>query len=982
MAKGLDAGKDPKLVAQGLLKLENSVQLYEGEFRKRYGMAAVTGTYATEEKLARYKEMCWLLGDQLRVYDPEDDAFDVLGDLGFMDVSTETIEAHGETFNYSAEVAENSFYRCVAWEEFDNITSAKVWRIRTYDKANGLRIDENSFLYQIRLITINDVIYFFVPDGSPNQKISYGYITSSGEVSSSPTVTAISGSTDTYTAALRFAPFDVCQIGARSVMIVHKTSAEDAEVIACDDIASPTWSTNVIALTQAESVGCCRLVDDVGIALYSDTGATPKNVQAQGFDESASSVVSAATIYSWSTSESISSLGGIATSSTEAMCYVALYLSGSENPHEVTRNTYTNTGGTGGAGTPSTWMYGMQPVSKPFPDAVDTTFHYLTLQRDSYSLWEDTRSVYAVVRHDGRMCARFLAGRAQSLSSRLLTPVTVVGTNNWRFTVVRKTGDYRQSGEDTTCAVLVDLTRATPDEVQALESRHQLHIANACPWVLDGRLVTEQGFFSYPLIVSAVASAGGSLDGPATYGYLAIFEDYDSPGQRHRSAPSAVVQATTDATNKTVTLTIGTLPLTHRENVNIAIYRTEGDGSIFYRRGSVANSTSARTVTFVDSAADSILKAEMVYTTGNVLANMPPPPHRVSCLHQERLFVVHRESEEDTVRYTKTFVDGEAAAFADDFLEVRFPPAGGRITALASFMGSLLAFKADRVYEVHGPGLSDAGSGRGFSSPVLISETIGCRNQRTIVEIPQGLMFEAADGICLLDKSLQVKPIGQPAHHWFQQVTLRSAVPIPEEHLVVFPSDDEALVYDYKHNLWGAWTGMGCSDAVEVGGVLWLRMSSGAVRRESRSIYQDADTAVVQTIRPGWFTFEGKLAGYRRVYRLLLSGQLLSACKVRVKIAYDYDPVWVDNLVLEPDASTAFDVDAHFGTGLASGYRHKALLLEVHPSRQKCSAILVEVSGESPSSGAVAEGFALTGISFVVGAKPGAPARLDADRRF
>ena len=38
LTTGLDAGKDPKIVQQGLLRLENSVQRYTGEFRKRYGM--------------------------------------------------------------------------------------------------------------------------------------------------------------------------------------------------------------------------------------------------------------------------------------------------------------------------------------------------------------------------------------------------------------------------------------------------------------------------------------------------------------------------------------------------------------------------------------------------------------------------------------------------------------------------------------------------------------------------------------------------------------------------------------------------------------------------------------------------------------------------------------------------------------------------------------------------------------------------------
>jgi hypothetical protein len=568
------------------------------------------------------------------------------------------------------------------------------------------------------------------------------------------------------------------------------------------------------------------------------------------------------------------------------------------------------------------------------------------------------------------MVARVLPGYAYYLTPASIGGIYERATDQWVVAAVKRT-------DEETSALCLLTINADPGQLHAVETPEHLQIGGSCPWEVDGQQVVEQGYHVYPyhLGVTKAAPAGATDIGVGSYGYIAIYEWYDSRGCLHRSRPSPTASITTTTANDVVTIVVPNLWITRKTGVMIVLYRTAVDGSIYYRLKAVANSSAARTQSVTDSYGDTYLTDnEQLYTTGGVLDNEAPPPYRVHCIHQQRHVVVNREAESWDVRYSKQFTPNEGVTH-NSLLTIRCDPAGGRITALASFGDRLLIFKEHRIYATHGNGYNlvvDTRS-QGYAEPYLVSEAVGCANQKTIVETPSGLLFEGADGIYGLDKTLQVQAVGRPAQYHYEQVTLKSAALVAEQHYALFVSSGSALVYDYLHGQWFTFTNHAATDCAVAQGIYYIKTATGdLVKARNSAAYIDDAAAVAMKIRSGWFSFAG-LGGFKRVREILLLGQNVTKHTLRVKTAYDFDPVWIDNQAFPSAGLASYQgASSHYGTGLASGYRDKALLLSVATSWQKCTAIMLEITDEAtdPDEG-VAQAFALSGISFLVALKDG-----------
>ena len=163
--------------------------------------------------------------------------------------------------------------------------------------------------------------------------------------------------------------------------------------------------------------------------------------------------------------------------------------------------------------------------------------------------------------------------------------------------------------------------------------------------------------------------------------------------------------------------------------------------------------------------------------------------------------------------------------------------------------------------------------------------------------------------------------------------------------------------------------------------ILYHVTAAGTVQAEDRSSYTDNGDHVPVKIRTGWFSF-ASLGGFKRVREILLIGQNVSAHTLRVKTAYDFDPVWVDSQTFDSsDLANYQGPSSHYGAGLASGYLDKSYLISVATSRQKCSAIMLEITDESLVDDVAEESFTLSGLSFLVALK-GGQLRLGPAREF
>lgn len=57
---------------------------------------------------------------------------------------------------------------------------------------------------------------------------------------------------------------------------------------------------------------------------------------------------------------------------------------------------------------------------------------------------------------------------------------------------------------------------------------------------------------------------------------------------------------------------------------------------------------------------------------------------------------------------------------------------------------------------MQGNGPDATGANSDYGDPTLITSDVGCINDNSVVIMPQGLMFQSAKGIYLLDQSLKL----------------------------------------------------------------------------------------------------------------------------------------------------------------------------------------------------------------------------------
>ena len=551
-----------------------------------------------------------------------------------------------------------------------------------------------------------------------------------------------------------------------------------------------------------------------------------------------------------------------------------------------------------------------------------------------------------------------------------------------------------------------------------------LNLASSCPWEIAGSTIVESGFLCRPRVVVTQPASGDPGDGVAPklptgkYGFAAVYEWTDERGRLYRSDPSFVESYTVGTGNGEGIgdVNVSSLHLSNKRplggagEIQIRLYRTTLDGTTYrYVDSKVMDRTAAYTVFQAEynAVGDGVqlsdldlAKNEVIYSDpdnlegGTGLVNEQPNPYRTHCIHQGRHFYVHRDYENAHIFYSHQFIPGFAPEYSND-LRVTVPPDGGRILAMISYLDKLFIFKERRIYATHGNGLDGAGNGTGYATPYLITDSIGLKkvdvtgglpNSSSLVRTPIGVMFQSDQGILLLDQGLKLRPIGDRVSYFTDQSTyyISSSNVLPGRNLVIFTAADVlggtdwALVYDYVQDQWSTYSAYECPDAVEAYGVLYMKRSS-LVRVENTGSYVDdpGDVQVPLRIVTGWFSF-AQPGGYQRIRDMHVLGQYLTAHSLRVRIGYDFDPVWTDSYVYDPELSTTLnakyaDYSAHFGSAQDSTYDDKAYLVEVAGSRQKCTAVRFELSDEDPVAGGTsAQALRLNGIVLSAAFKKGA----------
>ena len=510
---------------------------------------------------------------------------------------------------------------------------------------------------------------------------------------------------------------------------------------------------------------------------------------------------------------------------------------------------------------------------------------------------------------------------------------------------------------------------------------------------IDGVQQVENNFLMFnELTTIGPLNSTGSI-APGTYSYRIYPEWVNSLGQREQGTMAADLQITIGAPNNTVQITGGVnfLSQTLRNTsfatgvANLAIYRTQNNGTVFYRVSSAdpADATLAlngfATGAFQDGLTDAqIATREIDYRAGGVLDNLPPPPCTVLCAGNSRLFCAGFE-DPNLIWASKQFSTGEPVAW-NDALTIVVPTGDGPISALAVLNDELIVFRRNAIYTIGGDGPNNLGVLGQFDPPRIVSQAIGCSNPRSIVRIAEGIVFQSQRGIYLLGNDRALTYIGADVEAYNSE-TITSAVALEDRGEIRFLSANRCLVLDLLQQQWAVWTIHGTSATLHNGAYVYMA-GDGDVRREVDGFFLDDVATYSMVIETPWMHLAG-VQGIQRVRRALFLGDYHGSHKPLLSFAYNYEPFYQDRQTWDPGAVVGAQLlggnggllgsGKTFGGNDASGrvstnvYQFRAF-----PARPRCMAIKIRIEDMASAGVALGEGYSLSEIALEVALRPGA----------
>lgn len=332
----------------------------------------------------------------------------------------------------------------------------------------------------------------------------------------------------------------------------------------------------------------------------------------------------------------------------------------------------------------------------------------------------------------------------------------------------------------------------------------------------DGATFETPTFPIYPETPTGTSAAAGAMTASGAYSYRVVFRAGDAAGRVYRSAGSVPFAITLGAGDGTVNLAVFNLRV-RRGDANIN--RTDGYGQVtaeIYRRGPAASGatlynkvgevlmdTLTDTVAFADTMSDAnAALGEAAYFNGQVLENFHPPATRLLEVNGNRVGLVNAE-EPTEFWFSKEYKAGTGLAF-NPLNKVTITGDGfGEMTALAAMDGNWILFKSGAIYALSGDGPNDLGQGS-FNAPRAVSRTVGTMNPSSLLETPDGIMFQATTGgMWLLDRGLNVTYVGAPVERYAlaeSVVGAAQAASLPMARFVC--ASGVMLEWDYFHKRW------------------------------------------------------------------------------------------------------------------------------------------------------------------------------------
>jgi hypothetical protein len=249
-----------------------------------------------------------------------------------------------------------------------------------------------------------------------------------------------------------------------------------------------------------------------------------------------------------------------------------------------------------------------------------------------------------------------------------------------------------------------------------------------------------------PRITATVQGTSGSLTAEGIYQYIAIFEQRDSSGTVRRGLPSQVAEVTLTGSNDSVAVTTRASTLVP-DGWEVVIYRTEANGSIFYRdSGEGDDLAPGDTFTSIQDD-DNLSNNPIAYFEGGTLFNGAAPSHSILATGKHRAWVAG-QWRRYRLQFSKETLPGEVPAFPDD--PTHWMDLDQDITGIAVMDDVVLAFHRDSVTLVSGDGPNAQGIGAFQARPCTIG--VGADSHHTIAVTPVGVFFAGQGTIWLMGR--------------------------------------------------------------------------------------------------------------------------------------------------------------------------------------------------------------------------------------
>ena len=1015
---GLDTKSDPRLVAPGnLLQAQNVIFKQTGAINRRWGYTALS-----TQKLINSGESNVSSATQLATYGNELLLTDsVIGNGGTTwgyNARLQRLVNRGAVFNVvqtNQSITRNAsqqlspdfgFYGGIdvyAWEDSFDGTSANGVRYSVFDTATGTALLINSAVYSTSTLTtdirpkviaypsIGKVVIFWMGADLNVYAVAID--------PANPATVAATPTKVTTSAALSTAFYDVACSADGTTMVLFGSGASfvPTYIQVTAGLVAGTTGTVAGAATKSNT-GCLSIVfEPTGAAfwlVYADNGTASVSTSIVRFPSvgGTRSFVPVQNMVDSNQIQTVTSTVIVLGTTPQCFTYAEVIQAATNN---VTNN-YIRSSVCDNLGnlqwTKSTVeivMRGCGLASKAFAIASSP---YINIAFQS-----PLQSTYFTVQPyvgSGAVVAKSLAGTGGGLvasSDYILPECPQIVPNVFRYaSLVKGQPNTTSNGIISLLGVNATTLNFNAQGITSTSIARNLVTTGGIVQSYDGQQFVEQNFHIYPEGIGL--SAGGSSGhlSAGVYNYAVVWTWTDATGQIQYSTPSVVQSVTASATNS-VTLTIPNLRITAKSVYQIRIYRTQVNGLtlslVTNVTAPVFGATTTDTTTYIDGASDAtIAPQEAMYTQPlvtsplPVLVNSGPPACTMSTVFDGRLFI---SGLDDPLQYwySQQVLENIPIQFST-FLTGSIDPDGGAITALARMDDKLVFFKSTAIFFISGTGVDATGQGTGYSQPEFLpSGGVGCVNAASVVLVPNGLIFQSANGWYLLDRGLNVTYIGASVE-FYNGLTVTSATLIPNQWVVWTTTSGTAIVYDYFHQQWTTFTNHAAVAAVLFGGIYYWARADGTVFQQTPNGFTDNGVVIGINILTAKIAL-AQIQGYQRIYEAYLIGSYRGpGVTLALGCAYD-NQAKINAMALVPvDNALGISLlsSGLFGTEPWTGTDGSTVLQLRFDICKKCESIQFQITDSQNNPGN--EGFSLSAITLSVGVKEGGFKGLPASKQF